>query len=450
MKKPKFYRTLVGLLFSGWMMITIIHQFDHHHHFIRQKLFEALETGTYSAYTHSLRALGRGKFTSAKEVVSPEAGAINIGFIIVNRKNTQFFDDEFARRTTETLRSLLLHANTSTPLHFVILTDEFSRTQVGHLMVSLVSKIISHEVIKMYNRKKHHLPRLYFSLVDFHEIASVNQDFINAFKAIKAANMDKIDMELEDKYSKDFFYIAPFYHQALTSLDKIIFMDCFDLEFKTDIGELAAEFTNLEQTSAAIGIGLDLSPYYKTLMKTYNKAHNSSKLGQPGRFQGFNSGVVLFHLERLRNSPIYNRYLNADEVNILFGTYYHVPTVGDQDWFTDLGFKEPDLFYLLPCQFNTQTSLQYMNMEFKDTFDDYHYCDHFSNVKILHLNGCGPLPSNCENEGDPSTKRYREGSFYALEETIDWRYFVDSKWRSVGYKMVNLYFHRGGSIMHTY
>ena len=33
----------------------------------------------------------------------------------------------------------------------------------------------------------------------------------------------------EDKYSRDFFYIAPFYHLAFTSLTTVIFLDCFDL-----------------------------------------------------------------------------------------------------------------------------------------------------------------------------------------------------------------------------
>ena len=33
-------------------------------------------------------------------------------------------------------------------------------------------------------------------------------------------------------------------------------------------------------------------------------------------------------------------------------------TLGDQDWFTVLGYELPHLFYHLPCRFNMQTSVQ--------------------------------------------------------------------------------------------
>ena len=33
-------------------------------------------------------------------------------------------------------------------------------------------------------------------------------------------------------------------------------------------------------------------------------------------------------------------------------------TLGDQDWFTVLGYELPHLFYHLPCRYNMQTSVQ--------------------------------------------------------------------------------------------
>ena len=49
--------------------------------------------------------------------------------------------------------------------------------------------------------------------------------------------------------------------------------------------------------------------------------------------------MVLFNLERLRASDEYNRYLEAGEVARLMHKYgYHV-SLGDQDWFTNVGLE---------------------------------------------------------------------------------------------------------------
>ena len=44
-------------------------------------------------------------------------------------------------------------------------------------------------------------------------------------------------------------------------------------------------------------------------------------LGKPGRFQGVNSGVVLFDLEKMRRSKLYNKYTEEDGVEELVKTY---------------------------------------------------------------------------------------------------------------------------------
>ena len=72
-------------------------------------------------------------------------------------------------------------------------------------------------------------------------------------------------------------------------------------------------------------------------------------------------------------------------------------TLGDQDWLTVLSFEWPSLFYQLPCEYNVQTSLQYLasyhhhgQMELQQKFPLYHYCVLPHQSKIVHLNGCGP------------------------------------------------------------
>ena len=40
---------------------------------------------------------------------------------------------------------------------------------------------------------------------------------------------------VQDKYRSDFYYIAPNYHRAFTSLDRAVFIDATDLEFTIDV-----------------------------------------------------------------------------------------------------------------------------------------------------------------------------------------------------------------------
>ena len=71
------------------------------------------------------------------------------------------------------------------------------------------------------------------------------------------------------------------------------------------------------------------------------------------RLQGLNTGVVLYHLDRMRQSWLYNSYLHPEAVDHLMERFwmiilllmllypvnvrYHLKmSVGDQDWFTAL------------------------------------------------------------------------------------------------------------------
>ena len=51
----------------------------------------------------------------------------------------------------------------------------------------------------------------------------------------------------DDRYLADLFYIAPMYHLALTSLEKIIVMDATDLEFHGSIELLQVSLTLIVQ-----------------------------------------------------------------------------------------------------------------------------------------------------------------------------------------------------------
>ena len=110
------------------------------------------------------------------------------------------------------------------------------------------------------------------------------------------------------KCAADLFYIRPLISFAFTSLDRI---GPADLEFFSDILLLDDQFRNM--TDEVIGVGLDLSPHYRAMLEqagyiTY-QYHPDTVLGLLGRFKGLNMGVVLFRLEKMRKSKLFNNYL---------------------------------------------------------------------------------------------------------------------------------------------
>ena len=106
-----------------------------------------------------------------------------------------------------------------------------------------------------------------------------------------------------------------------------------------------------------MAIWLDLVPHYRIILDNFSQTNPITLLGQPGRYQGLNTGIVLFDYEKMRKSVPYNTYLNPAKVDKLFQTCHVKMTVGDQDWFTLLSFHQPKPISILPCYFNTNTSL---------------------------------------------------------------------------------------------
>eukprot|EP00090_Calanus_glacialis_P035515 TRINITY_DN60619_c0_g1_i1.p1 TRINITY_DN60619_c0_g1~~TRINITY_DN60619_c0_g1_i1.p1 ORF type:complete len:215 (-),score=40.37 TRINITY_DN60619_c0_g1_i1:49-642(-) len=183
-----------------------------------------------------------------------------------------------------------------------------------------------------------------------------------------------------------------------------------------------------------IGIGLDLSPHYSSFLNTtYYKHHPQSNLGKPGPTQGFNTGVVLYNLEAMRASHVYNSYLTVENVSRLIEKYEYPLTLAEQDWMTNLGWDRPDIFYLLPCKFNMQVSIQYLRPPWEEAFMDYHYCVPKPEAKVIHLNGCGPSPKFCGK--DVVKTKYSETHSMVLHIQLD----IPLLWFTLGTLDVELY-----------
>jgi len=220
----------------------------------------------------------------------------------------------------------------------------------------------------------------------------------------------------------------------------MIVIDCQDLEWQSDIVELEGQFDHFRSKNI-IGIGNDLSPHYRENLGPYRKLHPGTMIGTPGRFQGFNSGVVLYDFERMRANEDYNKYLEKDNMFELLRMFMYKTVLAEQDWMTNLGFLMPDIFYILPCTFNAQTSIEYMREGMTDIFDDYHFCDWFTNLKVIHFNGCGSEPLNCGHTGDPEkhkSKKYKLGAYIPPPLQLNWLFFYEWSLRTEKSSVVNL------------
>ena len=149
--------------------------------------------------------------------------------------------------------------------------------------------------------------------VDSDKIIEKKKPFVKSVKASTAQSLDHKTVS-EDRYTADLFYMAPVYHQAFTGLEKIIMIDSTDLEFHQDISVLDNQFHQLTDVQL-MAIGLDLSPNYYHQLADYRKLHPDSKLGLAGVTQGFNTGVVLYNLEAMRQSALYNSYLTPSMIS---------------------------------------------------------------------------------------------------------------------------------------
>jgi len=357
-------------------------------------------------YVESIADMRRGDMKNPRVVKSPGSDFIDLGMTIINtKKNNPRLNSGFKWKLTRTLESIFQYSS-GTPLHFVLITDKHTVKTVAKFFAHFMSKKVALNAIQDSHwrwRKFSGFPKVKISYVDIQNIIDLSPRFINALRK----NTIKKDA-IKDKYVNDLFYIAPMYHGAFMKLNKLIFLDSTDLEFFDDVKSLNDQFDNME--NELIGVAPDLSPHYRKFLGEYLKDHPDSTLGLPGKKQGFNTGVMLFRLHEMRQSKLYNSYMNPKMVDVLSNKYKYKMSLGDQDWFTNMDFEYPDLFYVLPCRFNTQTSIQYLRPPWEDTFEQYHFCDKKSRVVVFHRNGCGPTPEHCGYTPGPDNEYWKTHS----------------------------------------
>jgi xylosyl alpha-1,3-xylosyltransferase len=117
------------------------------------------------------------------------------------------------------------------------------------------------------------------------------------------------------------------------------------------------------------------------------------QIGEPDiedGFSGFNSGVVLLHLDRMRLSAEYESLISAPSVTALAKKYQFKGHLGDQDFFTLLGLQHPRLIFKLPCSWNRQLCQWWREHGYADIFDRFFACE--GKVKLYHGNCNSKIP----------------------------------------------------------
>ena len=184
------------------------------------------------------------------------------------------------------------------------------------------------------------------------------------------------------------FYISIGLYRVLPgNLHRVIMLD-IDLKFTDDISKLYDRF-KLFTDDNIIGISWVLRPTYRGLFRQYRNDHYGTRVGDPPPhgLPGFNTGVLLLDLDRMRDSKLYNSQLTKKSLARLTAEFTFEGCLADQDFYTLLGMKYPQLFHRLPCGWNRQLCRQKRKGHI---FDQYHRCD--EEVKIYHGNCRTKLP----------------------------------------------------------
>lgn len=163
------------------------------------------------------------------------------------------------------------------------------------------------------------------------------------------------------------------------------------MRFETNPALLFEEFERFAPDNL-IGLGPELQPVYRHVLRCYRDEHPGTRAGSPlpDGLPGFNAGVTLLDLGRMRRSEVYNRALTPEAVAALVAKYHFKGHLGDQDFYTLLGLEHEELFYKLDCAWNRQLCTWWKDRGYRDVFDQYRRCD--GAVKMYHGNCSTPIP----------------------------------------------------------
>ena len=242
-----------------------------------------------------------------------EDAAIHIGIILKNVASGSEKSHKLKMQFVTMVRSLLRGTQPSSrPLHFLLLTDPES---VPYLR----------PVLEKFPSRDSPGTEVTWTFFDLGAIARRWRKEISALKPHFTS-----DSKQARKYADDLFLVAPFLHRTFP-YSRLIMLDV-DLVFRVSVEELYSQYRLFRDPGVFMGVANDLSPHYRHVLRFYREENPGTVAGEPGRMQGFNTGVVLYDLDSARRSRKLNDYIDnvGGCLTALAGKYKFKSHLGDQ------------------------------------------------------------------------------------------------------------------------
>ncbi|XP_049292668.1 xyloside xylosyltransferase 1 [Anopheles funestus] len=290
------------------------------------------------------------------------------------------------------LRSLLKYSTIE--LHLHIITDEQSERS-------------AEELIKQQIERFHRTA--FYTLYDVRDCAEKISDIVHGM-------MPLFNYRSGSYYSDALFLLSLGLHRIVDrNMRRAILIDC-DVVFRASIKELFDQF-ELFAPDQLFGLAPELTPVYRHVLSRYRMNNPQTIFGSPyyldklapptdvlspttndalrskktsadekrnHGYPGLNSGVVMLHLDRIRRSRLYEEIIKESTVKNMAEKYSFQGHLGDQDFYTLMGFEFPGLIYRLDCVWNRQLCTWWREHGYSDIFDSYFRCE--GTVKIYHGN----------------------------------------------------------------
>lgn len=270
-----------------------------------------------------------------------------------------------------------LLAVTSVPIDLHVITDDASKQIAIEIFQQMKSNVNASKIT-----------------YQFYNVS----DFASSIKDIVEAMTPHFSSRPGTYYSDALFYISlGLYRLAPMNQKLAVMIDC-DVHFKQDVALLFDQFKYFRE-GELFALAPELSIVYRHILYSYKQKHNTTfgeylhakPINQtfeapqhPKGFPGYNSGVVLFNLTAIRNSSTYRQVIKKESVDAMVGKYRFRGHLGDQDFYTLLGYEHPEMIRMLSCAFNRQLCTWWRDKGEKGVFDKYFQCD--DDIVVLHGN----------------------------------------------------------------
>eukprot|EP00045_Choanoeca_perplexa_P001744 m.21437 g.21437 ORF g.21437 m.21437 type:complete len:350 (+) comp11141_c0_seq1:109-1158(+) len=221
---------------------------------------------------------------------------------------------------------------------------------------------------------------------------------LHPLEAMAAAGKDMLgtvlpffDINPESHYAKDLFVLSLVLHKLLPLQSHLLLLDA-DLKAAGPLWPLWQQLTEFT-VDQSFGLSFEQQPVYRHVFAAHRQQHPNTTLGSPpaSGFPGFNSGVLLIHLDHLRHNTDYAALFTASTMHELATAYHFQGHLGDQDFYTLLYVLHPELFAILPCGYNRQLCTWWQKHPvYTDVFEAYHHCG--DSVLVWHANCNSQFP----------------------------------------------------------